>query len=896
MKKKITQLRWLAATIMLVAAMVMPSAVWAQESTVTFTAKEGTVGFSNESFAKLIDGKYTSKDGTKWCLTFPTDGAYIIFSASERIQLTGYSIVTGNDNADSGNAGRNPKSWKLYGCNDESAGRSSESWVLIDQKVEDTDLQDVNYQKYDFTLSNPLSEKYQYFKMEITATKGAPVLQMSELILTYSTCNHQWVKTDDVVAPTCTEGGYDVYQCSVCQLTKKESNNVAALGHQWVSGTVVAPTCTKDGYTPQTCSRCQAEQKIDIVKATGHQWGTDDICNVCRADNSTLSKPQNGDGSADNPYQIGKAGELYWFAGLVNGDASVCTGDVSQNKSANAVLTANITVNKDVLNANGQPNGEGDAFRKWTPIGQSFSKAYSGTFDGQGHTISGLWHWWSTDDIGLFGNNKGTIKNLGVVDSYLSGHVNVGGVCGRNGGSLTNCYNTGNVRGNETVGGVCGMNSGSLTNCYNTGNVQGKETVGGVCGRNPGTITNCYYLSGTATDGIGYIEESIDVAGSAESKTTTQFTSGEVCYLLNGSRSEGTEENPLAWYQNISSGSRDTYPVLTGTGTNTVYQVKILCGGTDDVGKAYSNTNKDITVEHILIGPAVFNSGKKIYSKICQREGCGKAFYYANAAGTIKATPNAEETAFAVASYTLADATPYDSEAEFTATSLAYKRTFYDDKWMAVYVPFAIDCSKLDANYEMATINNFHEYEQEDGTYKVVLEVKRVTKGGTIPALTPCLMRMKTAPAAEVEKTLTFENAAFSAAADKSIDCSSVTRYYQFFGTLNGKTGLTAGTDFVLNAGKLYNTSESTVLLPQRWYLSATDRPSTPVEPASMLRSISIKVIGDGEATGIEDIHVNTELGADASGSTGIYDLQGRKINSEPTKGMYIKNGKKYIK
>ena len=215
---------------------------------------------------------------------------------------------------------------------------------------------------------------------------------------------------------------------------------------------------------------------------------------------------------------------------------------------------------------------------------------------------------------------------------------------------------------------------------------------------------------------------------------------------------------------------------------------------------------------------------------------------------------------------------------------------------MAVYVPFAIDCSQLESDYEMATINNFHEYEQENGTYNVVLEVKRVTKGGTIPALTPCLMRMKTAPAAEVEKTLTFENAAFSAAADKSIDCSSVTRYYQFFGKLNGKKGLTAETDFVLNAGKLYKTSESTVLLPQRWYLSATDRTSTPVEPATMLRSISINVIGDGEATGIEDIHVNTESGADALSGTGIYDLQGRKINSEPTKGMYIKNGKKYIK
>ncbi|MCF2611199.1 hypothetical protein I6E75_13305 [Prevotella copri] len=634
----------------------------------------------------------------------------------------------------------------------------------------------------------------------------------------------------------------------------------------------------------------------------------------------------NGKGTEADPYQISDSDELYWFAEHVN------TG----NTTACAELTQDIEV-----------------YREWTPIG---SAPYTGTFDGQGHTIIGLRFSSDEPDSGPFGFFRGTgtnsvIRNVGIENSSFNGWMDVGGVCGINdgtiencyftgtvsgrqrvggvcgsnngtikncynngsvsccsrgdidmyggvcgmnydSGTIENCYNTGTVSGFDMSGGVCGANSGTINNCYNTGTVSGNSYVGGVCGQTSETITNCYYLSGTATGGIG----STDVTGSAEAKTATQFASGEVCYLLNGSRSEGTAENPLAWYQNISPSSRDLYPVLTGTGTNTIYQVKIFCGGTDDVGKAYSNTNKDITVEHILIGPAVFNSGKKIYSKICQREGCGKAFYYADAAGTIKATPNAEETAFAVASYTLADATAYNNQAVFTVTSLAYKRKFYDDKWMAVYVPFAIDCSQLVSDYEMATINNFHEYEQEDGTYKVVLEVKRVTQGGTIPALTPCLMRMKTAPAEEVEKTLTFENAEFSAAADKSIDCSSVTRYYQFFGTLNGKTGLTAATDFVLNAGKLYNTSESTVLLPQRWYLSATDRTSTPVETAAMLRSISIKVIGDGEATGIEDIHVNTELGADASGSTGIYDLQGRKINSEPTKGMYIKNGKKYIK
>lgn len=633
----------------------------------------------------------------------------------------------------------------------------------------------------------------------------------------------------------------------------------------------------------------------------------------------TPTKPSSGDGTSGSPYQISTAAELYWFAALVNGDTNAPEVS-SENKGACATLTADITVNKDVLNYYGTLNGNGSGFETWKPIGYS---GYEGTFDGQGYTISGLYYN-DRDEIvaGLFKYNKGIIKNVGVVDSYFMGNTTVGGVCGTNdGGKITGCHNTGSVRGNGNLGGVCGENiSGTITGCYNTGAVSGQGDVGGVCGTNnggtitgcyntgavtgdqisvggvcgqnsSGTITDCYYLSYTATGGIG----SYDVEGSAEVKTDTQFASGEVCYLLNGSRSAGTEENPLAWYQNIFS---DRYPVLTGTGTNTVYQVKTLCGGTVIINLAYTNTDtdQDIIVEHYLPDPAVFDSGKKIYSNICQREECGKTLYYADAAGTIEATLNAEETAFAVASYTLEDATAYNSEAEFTATSLAYKRTFYDDKWMAVYVPFAIDCSQLNADYEMATINNFHEYEQEDGTYKVVLEVKRVTKGGTIPALTPCLMRMKTAPEAKVEKTLTFANAAFSAAADKSIDCSSVTRYYKFSGTLNGKTELTPATDFVLNAGKLYNTSEKTVLLPQRWYLSATDRNSTSVETATMLRSISIKVIGDGEATGIENIHVNTESGADASGSTGIYDLQGRKINSEPTKGMYIKNGKKYIK
>ena len=222
---------------------------------------------------------------------------------------------------------------------------------------------------------------------------------------------------------------------------------------------------------------------------------------------------------------------------------------------------------------------------------------------------------------------------------------------------------------------------------------------------------------------------------------------------------------------------------------------------------------------------------------------------------------------------------------------------YYDDKWAAVYVPFAIDCSQLPNSVEMAVINNFHEYEQEDGSYNVVLEVKRKTSG-TIPALTPCVIRLKTAPWEGVETlTMRFSNAMFSPAADKSIDCSSVTRYYKFSGSLAKIEGLLIdGRDFVLNAGKLYKANEQTVLLPQRWYLSAEDRAGSSTSSAAMMRSISLNMIGDsdGDATGIEDVHVVTEKASSAR--KGIFDLQGRRLNSEPTNGIYIKNGVKYVK
>ena len=198
-----------------------------------------------------------------------------------------------------------------------------------------------------------------------------------------------------------------------------------------------------------------------------------------------------GDDSKDAVYEISNAGQLYWFAGLVNGTLSGET----QNASANAVLTADIVVNKNVLKSDGTVN-EG-TFKEWTPIATSASP-YTGIFEGQNHTISGLYFKQETSFVGLFSVNSGKIANVGIFDSYFYGQPykgwQVGGVCGSNTnqGAITNCYNTGIVRGSETVGGVCGSNYGTITNCSNKGNVgEDDESVGGVCGSNYGTITNC---------------------------------------------------------------------------------------------------------------------------------------------------------------------------------------------------------------------------------------------------------------------------------------------------------------------------------------------------------------------------------------------------------------------
>lgn len=375
--------------------------------------------------------------------------------------------------------------------------------------------------------------------------------------------------------------------------------------HDENCGYVPATAGTPCTYVCEICNAQVAEEPECIcdTKCTEEEPNAD--CPVCGGENGDISgcvgaammlapmgagaitpKKPTCSGSLTDPYEISSKEELYWFANEVNGgNTGIC-----------AKLMNNITINDNVLNADGSLNGDGSGLKQWTPIGSygiRGEKAYIGTFDGNGHTISGLYMDSNDQEVGLFGcvGKKGKIQNVGVVDSYISAtgdKVCVGGVCGYNvGGTIESCYNTGTITATATaqatgiyssvggvcgfsfwnifncyntgkvsvtgdracVGGVCGYNTKNIKNCYNTGKISvtiHSSFVGGVCGMNFGGINNCYFLTGTADKGTG------DDTGEATKKTDSQFKSGEVAWLLNGS------QNPKLWGQ----GSNDM-PVLT---------------------------------------------------------------------------------------------------------------------------------------------------------------------------------------------------------------------------------------------------------------------------------------------------------------------------------------------
>ena len=346
-------------------------------------------------------------------------------------------------------------------------------------------------------------------------------------------------------------GGESIEFESGASITNPEKLTLAEGASLLVNGK--EHTHNKDGDITYTCKddkehiknvACKDCPIGYVTKETeSHSIGENGFCacnEVYQPANLTIDKyDMDGDGSKDAVYEISNAGQLYWFAGLVNGTLS----GVTQNTSANAVLTKDIVVNKNVLKSDGTVN-EG-SFKEWTPIATSASP-YTGIFEGQNHTISGLYFKQeNTSEVGFFGYNRGKISNVGILDSYFCGYSQVGGVCGYNSSTITNCYNKGVVDGTadgaSSFGGVCGCNLGILTNCYNTGIVKGHEFVGGVSGSNNKTITNCNNegkVSGTE-DYVG------GVSGSNNKTITNCYNTGIVsgqAYVggVNGYNGNGT--------------------------------------------------------------------------------------------------------------------------------------------------------------------------------------------------------------------------------------------------------------------------------------------------------------------------------------------------------------------
>ena len=580
-----------------------------------------------------------------------------------------------------------------------------------------------------------------------------------------------------------------------------------------------------------------------------HNYNTQGFCTECDAyQPAVLTTDQydiNGDNSKDNVYEISNAGQLYWFAGLVNGTLP----EVKQNLFVNAVLKADIVINKNVLKSDGTLND--GTFKEWTPI-----ELYGGIFDGQNHTISGIYfNHTEKACVGLFGEvgHGSQVSNVRIMNSYISGQKEVGGVCGCNYGTIINCSNTGTVSGQAYVGGVCGNNDygtitncnnagtvniptyaealfggvcgnnyGTMENCNNTGSVNGYYEVGGVCGHNDGIITNCSnvgvvsgtgdcvggvsgsnygtitncsnagtasgtswqvggvcgynYKKGTITncnntgkisgtsryvggvsgynkgtitdcyfDSTVYVGDAIGVVDegtvtNVEGKTTEQYKSGEVAYLLQG------DQKDSVWGQTLSEEGGDLYPVLGG---KKVYQNISYDSCVEDENKivyTYSNEAKAITAlgHDYVVSKEKSQDGTSVTLKFtCQREGCTSETDKHEIAVTLT-SPEAETLVYdKTAKEAIVTVTPEDAFDSVTVSyeyawdgDSAYDKPVYAGNYTAtVTVRLGEEEARASIDYtiqkaKLSVVNAGADKKTYDGTTKV--QITNVSLAGAL--------------------------------------------------------------------------------------------------------------------------------------------------------------------
>ena len=232
---------------------------------------------------------------------------------------------------------------------------------------------------------------------------------------------------------------------------------------------IVAPQSVAAGTAFITCTFTNGKTFVYKMKnATDWQAGGEYTYTVSLAAAKDLGYTIESDGS----YTVTSADGLMNVAELVNGGKT----DINITLDKNIDLTG----------------------KDWTPIGTSFDNSYTGTFDGGGHTITGLTITTKDQFVGLFGylNRAGTVKNVVMEGIQItSNHMfgNTGGVAGFSWGTIENCSVSGSVSGTKCVGGVVGaQKAGSITGCSSSATVKGTVDVGGVAGEKWGSMTACY--------------------------------------------------------------------------------------------------------------------------------------------------------------------------------------------------------------------------------------------------------------------------------------------------------------------------------------------------------------------------------------------------------------------
>lgn len=495
--------------------------------------------------------------------------------------------------------------------------------------------------------------------------------------------------------------------------------------------------------------------------------------------------------------------------------------------------------------------------------------------------------------------NYGTVENDG---SYIGGIIGYAYVT-----SIEDCANYGKITSTGWyAGGIAGstLKNSSIQNVFSYGDVTNTNGSSGIIiGYVGGTLTakgivtyNKEALLNNSSENIKIVgtgslafEDGKEEANVVKAFTKQQIKSGEVALALNDNKTSGD----LAWYQKLGENG-DAYPVLKSTGDNTVYHGKEC----DKITDVYTNDNsifgEDGAVPHVfemaghpdangLYGDVCINCNAnneniKYIKDFCGILGNNLKLTYADGKYTAKAV-------------TLTDGEAYNSPVDIEVADFKYIRTFDAYKWQSLYVPFRMSLEQLTSNgLNVATPVDI-EVVNETITRLNVQKLKSGSSKANYPSLIMC--------ESDGEKTIELADVTLSASKEKFIDCMSMTRNYVFNGVYQANKNLASNSEdainYIIKDGGLVLRTDDDVPAPQSWYMNVTIRENPfggADEPLSSdAKTMPIYVIGEGYATGIENINIEKE-----HTQHGIYDLQGRKLNQEPESGIYIKDGKKYVK